>query len=377
MSTVYLSLICQIKVLLMTANTPTNQNEEYAQQWISFLRKRNTILNIVWPLLLVFSIAGLLVSFYFYQLSTSFDLERQLTESKLSENETELGLLTSSFNVLQEKNDTLQSKLQSLVNDKEQLSDEKNDTDSQISVHTQMNDALKSQVEIMRSEKIAMKESIDEAKVLLLQQQEDSSQLSLVNEGLLKENELLNEQVESRKYAYLALAKRQKEFQSEIDRLDQALLKKESAEASLRKQKSNLDGLLNDARKNSQTLKAKYQSRETKYGELEEKLQVMMSPLGSKKQSSTLNKKSDSQGSSSQGMSAQGLSSRVLSPPSSNSGDEKAEAPKSSRSPNNGLQELKSPEPGVAPIPAAKPTKEVKAKSSKSAAFDYDQISVQ
>jgi len=253
--------------------TQQTQDAEYAQQWITFLRKRNTILNIIWPLLFMISIAASIAAIYYYLESVNSRLNVADTNIQIAKHIESNASLLSSNETLHSQNEVLLSENEFLKSDKVKLSASQDDSVSQLDISKQIIQTLEAQVGTLKTEKIAMLDALGEAKALLIQQSKaNASELSVRRNEFDREFKQLSKQLESRKVAYTALANRQNEMQFEIDRLvnvNQAAKSKLEKQISVRKLAET-----NAGRRFQEVVNLKAENKL-----LEQKLQLIASPV--------------------------------------------------------------------------------------------------
>jgi len=249
------------------------QDAEYAQQWITFLRKRNTVLNIIWPILFMLLVATSVAAIYFYLESVNSGLNVANSNSKIAKHIESNAVLLSTNEALQRQNETLISEKAFLKSGQDKLAASQDDSASKLDISKQIIQTLQTQVDTLKTEKTIMLDALGEAKALLVQQNKASaSDLSEKNKKFDEEYEQLSKQIKSRKIAYTALANRQKEMQSEIDRLVNVNIE---AKSKLEKQ-INAQKL---AETNSRSNIKELESLRAENKLLENKLQLIVSPI--------------------------------------------------------------------------------------------------
>jgi len=335
------------------------QDAVFAQQWITFLRKRNTVLNILWPLLLIVAIVTSLGAFYYYQVGVNTQLNLTLTTSKLDEQRQASADLQMKIEAARIAYERINDENEFLKTDKAQLSAKQNDSVSQLGITSQIVATLKSQVQVFRTENDNLLETIEESKALLIQQQKkNSTQLSDAEDEHTKQTDSLNKQLSARKVAYEALVKRQRGVQGEADRLSDSLRDKNKQLKSVKNNQSKLNNELQLAEQKLQRVNADYKSLELRHNQLSknykalsEKLQLAVSPIG---------------GVTTNGVTTQAKVSNTISKKTS------VKSP-SAMQMGDGLDAIEKP---LTVRPFAKPNRSEHKKSSNSAAFDYDKITV-
>jgi len=299
-------------------------DSEYAQQWIRFLRHRNIVLNIIWPILLFVALGAALIALYFQQQHEITLQQLQNAEAKIAFEQNELTYLQADFETLRSINDELREEIQTLTDQQVEYSTQ---TNSQQDITNKIVSNLKDQIDSITVQKAQLLESVEETKLLLEQEQRSSAaEITNNNKEFDKQKMVFQQQISSRTIAYKALAVRQSETLSEIDRLIGEISKKEDQVKVIEASKSRLQNNLASSAQEYGYLKTKYQS-------LEKKLSLMMTPIAS--------------------------SSRTKSPLAQEAGD--------------GLDEIKAP---VNKKNTSKPILTNSEKSSSNTSFDYDTISV-
>jgi len=245
---------------------------EYAQQWISFLHRRNIILNVIWPVLLFVALGASLGAIYFKQQHEITLQKLHNAEDKIAYDQIEYNYLQSDFETIRSINDELRQEVKVLT---EQQVEYSTQTDSQQDLTNKIVTNLKEQIDAITSKKIQLMEFVEETKLVLEQERRSSAAEITQNITVFdKQKAQLEKQISSRKVAYKALADRQNETLSEIDRLIGEISKKERQveliEASNNKLKDNL------ASSNQE-----YGYLKTKYQNLEKKMNLMMTPIAS------------------------------------------------------------------------------------------------
>jgi len=316
-------------------------NADYASQWIEYLKKKNTILNIIWPLLLVSTILCAVAVFYFFQLSQSSDQRHKLVGQKILNVQSELKISQGKTKSIeaellksQLEKKSLQEDMSLLVTAKTTLEQQKGDSVSQLDLSSQIVATLKENVSALISEKELVMTSLNKAKTLLLMQAKNN-QIELDDfASQSKENAKarfnLQKKLNDRKVAFEALMNRQKEMQVEMNRLADLVQKQQSDMDADSKDKKAIEKKLQESQAAVETL-------QNEYSVLQKNLKLVVAPISAP-------------------------SAKAKPKPAVSAAENKVSA-------NDGLDEIR------APVTVKKP----KAKNNKSnsgAAFDFNQISL-
>jgi len=305
---------------------------QYAQEWIEFLRRRNTILNFMWPVLLFVAVGSALLALYFQQLHEVTKVQLKNVETQLIFEKNESSFLKADFDTLRDLNDELNIQIEALKASKAEITEQQS---TQLDINGKLVSALKTQIQAIHIEKELMQDAINETGALL-NQEKRLNELERVRskEGFASKVADLNKQLSSRKIAYEALAKRQADMLTEIDRLVAEMARKDE-------ELQSASNSMNLAQQKAVSRDKAYGFLKTKYQKLEQKLQLSMDPIDS----------------SSGSRKTQALATKV---------DGQTAAGRA------GLDEIRAP---VAQIRKSS-TDKSENKSSNSAAFDYGKIKV-
>lgn len=263
------------------ANSSPNNNhtEQYAQQWIDFLKQRNNVLSVLLFLMIVFSLGLGLAAFYYFQQNQTSLLESNLYEQKiekleltLKQKEALISDSSSSFNGIKGQHEILSKELSSLETE---LAESK----KQLGVKQDMIDNLSSQNILLKEENGALEASLSQVRESLLNGATNSEVLAEENQRLVTENKNLSKKLKDSKTAYLAVVKRQKEAQSELDVLvDQNYSLKQKDEKRLSSIKS-LNNEINTLKTGNIQLQSELDRSRKEFAILEEKLASIVSPI--------------------------------------------------------------------------------------------------
>lgn len=253
--------------------------DNYAQQWIDFLRKRNTVLNILWPALLLSTVIFAVLAFYFYQQSNTSVLGLSLSkQAELAASE-KLAEATSSLKALELERDALLSELSDMKESSEKLSAQHSDSELKISASAEIIENLKVQLSLLKAEKETVAQAFDEVRNAMDKGQSLSQALSGENKRLLAENTALSKTLQDRKTAYLALVKRQREAQGEIDRLADLVSAGEEERNNWEQRVSLLSSQRKTLNEEKRSLENRLAESLEKQHALESRLTALMTPI--------------------------------------------------------------------------------------------------
>lgn len=310
----------------------STRQSDYAEQWISFLKRRNAILNLVWSVLLVVSVCLLVLALYFFQ-------QQQLEQEKVVRLEAQLQSTNASVVDFQFKHDALQQQIKSLQEERRNLEQIAGQNDSQLDLTSKIVDTLKQQIATLELENTSNIEALEKARDLIRRQQLDAASTSEGLEAQLRKREAeLSKQLQERSMAYNALASRNKENAQELDRLSSQLADKNNVVERLSRERDT-------ARKDNMRTQQALGALQEDYDKLSRDFKAMVSPIGS-------------------------------------SGGTNQTAPAKSTAPANTLDPIitpATPKKEAVPVSDVGPVKEGKADSKpnkEASAFDFDSISI-
>lgn len=264
----------------MQASENGQLNLDYAQEWITFLKRRNLVLGIIWPILLILVISLSLAAFYFYQLDQTSKLNLAIeTDKNLS-----LVATVEQLNLekleLTSSNTDLSTELESLKSAREELSVLNNDSNSKLNITSQMVDNLNQLVSELKNEREDLSVKLEDSLETITQlQNQHQAFIKLSNKEKTDSVTELNKQIDSRKSAYQALANRQQEMREEMDRLSNLANTKEKQIEKLNKENQTINSRLNDKNNEIESYKNKVSILEKNNSELEIKLNALVSPI--------------------------------------------------------------------------------------------------
>tara|TARA_R110002049_G_scaffold121270_3_gene276001 strand:+ start:2110 stop:3075 length:966 start_codon:yes stop_codon:yes gene_type:complete len=261
-------------------------NQDYAQEWLTYLKRRNLILTIIWPVLLVLSILTSLTAFYYSQLEQSSKLSLLLETDKNHALEETKQILISEMQALKSSNLALNEELESLKSAREELSVLNNNSTSKLNITSQMVDNLNQLVAELKNEKAdltaQLEDSLETINQLKKQHQQYITQSNKEKTSSVTE---LNKQLESRKSAYQALANRQQEMRDDMDRFNNLNNSKDKQIEQLKKESQHFNLRLSEKTNEIAVYKNRISVLEKSYSELELKLNSLISPIGGTQQS--------------------------------------------------------------------------------------------
>lgn len=268
----------------MQAPENSQFNQDYTQEWINFLKRRNLILTFVWPVLLVLSILTSLTAFYYFQLEQTSKLNLSIETEKYHLLEEEKQNLVSEISTLRTSNTSLNTELEALKNAREELSVLNTNSTSKLSITSQMVDNLNQLVAELKDERDSLisqlEDSLETINELKKQHQQYAAQASKEKTSTIAD---LTKQIDSRKFAYNALANRQQEMREEMDRISNLNSSKDMQIEKLKKESQNINSLLSQKNKEIAAYKDRVSILEKSYSELEIKLNALVSPISNKK----------------------------------------------------------------------------------------------
>lgn len=257
-------------------------NLDYAQEWITYLKRRNLVLTIIWPMLLILSILASSIAFYYYQLEQASKLSLMIEADKKHTLEDEKLTLQSDIVALTKTNSELKSELETLINAREELSVLNDDSSSKLNITSQMVDNLNKLVAELKNEREELIAKLEDSLETIAQLQNQHQQVINQKNKETKDSIAgLTEQIDSRKSAYQALANRQQEMRDEMNRLNTLVDSKDKIIEKLKKDNLNLESRLKTSNNEINRYKNKLISAQKEYSELETKLNAIMSPIGS------------------------------------------------------------------------------------------------
>lgn len=258
-------------------------NLDYAQEWITFLKRRNLVLSVIWPVLLVLMIISSVAAVYFYQQQKSSDLQLSAETQRAIELQDENRQLIIQVTDLEKSAADLQSELETLQNARQALSLQNNDSESKLNITSQMVDNLNQLVAELKNERASLISKLDashDAHRELKQEYEEFVAAS--KKDTIKSVSDLNKQIASRKSAYQALANRQQEMRDEMDRLNNLVSAKENQLDKANKDKRQLQAQLKNKDSEIATYSNRLTTLQESYSALESKLNAIMSPISQK-----------------------------------------------------------------------------------------------
>ncbi|TNC80035.1 MAG: hypothetical protein C9356_15960 [Oleiphilus sp.] len=209
-----------------TRSRDSKGDQDIARQWIDYLKRRNTTLNI---LVMTFLVAALLLgasSTLLYLNVLEVEKATILARSNADQLSQKLNTLSSRYESLQETTRQLEQDLKDKNARLNELQSFKGETDSQLNLTARLVDALKQKVASLEKENSLLEEALIESETKL----KGTLAESQGNRQMLQEQKNM---LTSRKSAYDALVKRHRETEEEMRRLADELLKAGEREQDL------------------------------------------------------------------------------------------------------------------------------------------------
>lgn len=209
-----------------TRSKDSKGDQDIARQWIDYLKRRNTTLNI---LVMTFLVAALLLgasSTLLYLNVLEVEKATILARSNADQLSQKLNTLSSRYESLQVTKRQLEQDLKDKNARLNELQNFKGETDSQLNLTTRLVDALKQKVASLEKENSLLEEALIESETKL----KGTLAESQGNRQMLQEQKNM---LTSRKSAYDALVKRHRETEEEMRRLADELLKAGEREQDL------------------------------------------------------------------------------------------------------------------------------------------------
>jgi uncharacterized protein HemX len=329
----------------MTKTPNSSDNADYyAQQWIDFLRQRNAMLSIFSLLALLIAIFMGVVAFYFHQQGKSAVSEFSFYKEKSQQLESQLA--NQSSHMSRSDDDALAQLNEKIDIQAQQLSEAEN----QLKLSEEVVDNLNSQLILLKEENAALSNSLSKVRESLLSDASAGEVLKNENHRLTIENKALAKKLSDGKGAYLAVVKRHKASQSEIDFLAEENHKLKQANELTYQRIETLKTQVSGLSEANASLISDLDKSQNDYQSLEDKLASIMSPIGIKPKEET----SDQAASPGQ---------RAFAPMEGGDGLEEIQIQK----PSNSIKKVKEPISGVNGSSSA---------AAANANFDYDKISI-
>jgi len=248
-------------------------NNEYASQWIDYLKKKNAVLNIVWLVFMCTTVVCAISTFYFFQLSESTAQQASSTLSNLQQFQKKNDVIAGQLKQSQQLNTKLEENIALLSDAKSQLEQQKGDSVSQLDLSGQIVETLKEKVTVLETENVLITAALNKAKSLLGQLEKDNrlSKKSLATKTKAhdKERFKMHKELKNGQVAFKALMSRQKEMQLEMNRLADVV----------DQQKLELNITKNNAAAERKASELKIYALETEYKDLEASLKLSVEPI--------------------------------------------------------------------------------------------------
>lgn len=312
------------------------KNTEYASQWIDYLKKKNAVLTIIWPILLCTSIVFAFSTFYFFQLSETTKHQASTTLFSLQTANEKSEAIAVELKLSQQANTKLEDDVVLLSTAKTALEQQKGDSISQLDLSDQMVEALMEKIAVLETENSLITDALNKTKSMVSQQEKEnqSTEDSLATKikAHNKERFTIEKKYRDGQVAFKALISKQKEMQSEMGRLADFVEKQKNEKKVLIMAKNNAESTLKSA-------EILISELENKYISLEASLKLAVAPIS--KGSGTEKKSSD--------FSEHSVGNSAVMKNS------------------DGLEEIRAPRPT---------SSKTKQKNNTSTKYDYDQISI-
>lgn len=254
---------------------------DYAQEWIIFLKRRNFILNLVWPALLVLFIISAIVAGFFYQQSQTMSLNIAIQKQILSKSESDKLTQAETIRRMEQEITSLSNEVKTLNSAREQLSLQQGDSESKLSITSQMLENLEQQVSVLKAENSVLAEQLELAKSTLISTQSDFQlEYQKLSQNHQIKVEALTKQINDRKTAYQALANRQQEMRNDIDRFSSLAMTKDQELSKLKSQTAILNSQLKEKQSVLNARDTELKVLQSNYQDTENKLNALISPIG-------------------------------------------------------------------------------------------------
>lgn len=237
-------------------NTNAELNNNYADEWIRFLKRRNALLTVVWSLLLVLSIGLLVAGLYFYQ-QKQLELEKNL-RLEAQWQEAQAGLVE-----WQRKHDALQQQVHTLQDERRNLEQMAGQNDSRLDLTSKMVDNLKQQIAALETENATHIDALEKAREMIRLQQDEAATAA---QGLQEELSKREADLQERSGAYTALVNRNKDVQRELDRMSAQLNEKHQVIDRLTRERDISQQALRTTQANLEKLQREFKAMVTPVG---------------------------------------------------------------------------------------------------------------
>jgi len=198
-------------------------NTEYASQWIEYLKKKNTVLNLVWPIFMCATIICAVSTFYFFQLSENTKLQASTALSKLQISKEKNVGMELKLKQSQQVNIKLEENIALLGDAKTTLEQQKGDSVSQLDLSGQIIETLKLKISALETENTLTVSALNKAKSVLSKKEIENKSTEKSLETKInthnKERFTMRKKLKDGQVAFKALMSRQKEMRVEMNRL--------------------------------------------------------------------------------------------------------------------------------------------------------------
>ena len=198
-------------------------NTEYASQWIEYLKKKNAVLSIVWPIFMCSTIICAISTFYFFQLSENTKLQTSTALSKLQATKENNDVIEAKLKQSEKVNIKLEESIALLGDAKTTLEQQNGDSVSQLDLSGQIIETLKLKISALKTENTLTVSALNKAKSLLTKKEIENSSAEKSLETKInthnKERFTMRKTIKDGQVAFKALMSRQKEMRVEMNRL--------------------------------------------------------------------------------------------------------------------------------------------------------------
>jgi len=248
----------------------SDEKTEYASQWIEYLKKKNAVLNVIWPIFMFSTVLCAISTFYFFQLSENTKQQVLTALSNLQDSKESHELLEEALKQSKQEN------IAFLIDAKTELEQQKGDSVSQLDLSGQIVETLKEKVVALETENSLITEALNKAKSLIGQYGKDNQaaqkSLAVKTKAHNTERFSMKKKLKDREIAFKALMSRQKEMQAEMNRLAD-VVDQQKLEISSAAVKHNIDQVALN------TSNSRIAYLEKKYSELEGSIKLAAEPI--------------------------------------------------------------------------------------------------
>ena len=213
--------------------SPSGNEQLIANQWIDYLKRKNTQLTFLWVFFLLLGIlTSGLAAWSFWQKQESKE-SLLISQASLADIKAANALLTQDKEALSLQLIESKNALTEANNLVASLQNSHGETGSQLDLTTRIVAALKQKIESLESDNTLLEEA-------LVASEAKAKETSRTQQKVQQTVQELRDSIKARKSAYEALAKRQLETQEEMQRLATALNESKEREANLDQRNARL-----------------------------------------------------------------------------------------------------------------------------------------